>query len=739
MAFNSSVIILVISLSVSYAAGKTYWTTTDFNNSGVLHKLVLPDIAMCLGDARHSSANSMIHMVSDIRRCSRKHLYHCVKSKIDNDVEAEKYWKVLFDRNVHCGKVILRPRAAVSRGLETHILIRGTKGFILYINMLLFDFEWCSLGCRSHGMGITDSADDKTVWFCGRRIPWTMVLKGNEVLIQFQFAHGKQKKTMFFYNKLKANWVKYYTVNVHSHPKTLNYFYNFQLLSHVDVFRMRYYKIFVIARPIEVIRVYGPTMEPDVVLTFYDGPGHLSQQINLHQHTYFTTSGFRAFFTVFIQLSRDLTLHLQVKARGRDELKHTCVHGGSGSNIMIRADVPEGAGLVCFVFFKFQGSSLRLRIYKFHFAGPTMLDGLRDLDDCQYGGLFIENKRKTVSICTDRIQHYIFHDGASLPLVFIVYKGYSSGYIHADVQTDNCRTIHLDLENPVFIHHQIKMHSSDVCCRVMCPSLNYDSQLCNITFKVPERTIGAARVELKMQNTLYACIGQSDYSNQTYTASALYSNEWPFTRLKHDNKSKRLQHDSNTFLNLYEYNISIPYVCQNKTHFNQFGVTLRRSSCTIDKLKRPAIRLIPMGNESIFEMTKECMSVVYKAELERTSTFLYFKTKTRHTGVKLFVYYNNKCMKICKKYTYVLKVWSRSDNEIRSSSGLVGEYSTPALFTGYYNDGFILQVIPPQNPCPRFTGCAINVLYTDPEYAIGTRNSTRFLNENQLMQIYKRR
>ena len=738
MALCYSVSFLLISLSVSYISATTYWTTTDFNNSGVLHKLVLHDIAMCLVDARRSSANSMIHMVNDIRRCSRKHLYHCAKSKIEKDVEAVRYRQVLFDRNVHCGKVILRPIAAVSRGLETDIRIRGTKGYIIHFHMLLFDFEWCSLGCRSHGMGISDSADAVTVWFCGRRTPWSMVLRGSDIQLHIQVVHDRHKHALFFYNKLKADWVEHYTVNLHYHPVMHNFRHNFPLFSHLDVFRMMYYTIHMIVPPMQEVRVNRPAMDSDVVFAFYDGPGPLSQQRHLPNHPYYiTTYGFHAYFTFRIQTSQNLIFNLQAINRHitKEPSKHKCMARGT----IVLADHKNFPTIFCFHMFHSRVTPLRLNIHKFTFSGPTMLDSSGDLDDCQYGGIFIYiGMEQTVSLCTDRHQHYMFNNGSSLHLLIIWYKGYSTGYLHAEVENESCRTIHLDLQHSVFSHHQMILHNTDGCLRVMCPSLNYDGQLCKITFKNPDRTIGIAGVVLKTHNALYACVGQSDYYNKTYTISALDYREWPFTQLKHDKISKPLQlYNYSTFLNLYEYNISIPYVCQNGTHFNQFGVILSRAFCIMVKMGEPHFKSVQAGKHTFYEMTKECMYFTYKVEPEEMATFLYFKTKTRQTGVTFLASYNNRCPNECKNYTYVLKVWDKSGNHTRLYNGVVGNYTLQ--FTGYYHDGFMLQVIPPTNPCSPETGCTINVACTPPIYPIGTRNSSSFLNDNQLMQIYQRR
>ena len=728
-----SVLLWIIILLASHTAAETYWTTTHFNNNGVVDKLLMRDIANCMVAGCHNSDRSMVDMSKNIRQCFRKHLYHCVKSKIQNKAKENRTHVVLFDRNAHCGKIVLHPVAAVGRGLENNILIRGTNGFIIHLNMLVFDFEWCSLGCRSHGMGIIDSADNNIVWFCGRRIPWTLVLIGDEVQIRIQLVDGKYKNAMFFYSKLKVNWVEYYTAHIHNHPAGQLSLHSLLPISHVDVFHIKYYSMYVITVPMQVIHFYGSALKSGVDIAFYDGPGYLSNKIYLRHKYGITTSGFCAFIRVGVSFNENITLKLQTK-----ELKRvTHVTCDFGRNRTLRASATKHAGFVCLGIVKTRDPGLRFFINIFQFVGATMLDSSGDLDDCQYGGIFIKIQQRTVSICNYRYQHGI-EVGPELIIMILWYRGYSVGYIEGIVQVSYCKVMHLDIKPSVkqISITEMIMDTADRCWRIICPSLNYGRQFCNITFKMRNRIIGVAKVTLTSQNTLHACVGHNDYYNKIYEMSAVFSNEWPFTQIEQYKKSKPIHQGQTDFLHLHQLNISIPYVCQKDRPYYQLGVVLQRTTCTVHAIKKlPINSALTFGNTKVYEMTKECMLIDYTVELEKNTTILYLETQTRHTGVRISVAYNSKCPKDCQNYTYALKVWNRLENATRLNNVSVGE----TLFTDYFYDSFRLEIIPPPRPCDMSTGCAIKALLLPPVYPIGTRNSRSFLNGDQLIKIYQKR
>ena len=733
MALNYSALLWVLGMLAAHTAATTYWTTTHFNNSRVLSKLLMHDIVNCLVAGRHYS-HSIVDMSKNIRQCFRKHLYHCVKSKIHKNTNDVKNHVVLFDKNIHCGKVVLHPMAVVSRGLENDLRIRNTKGYIIHVNMLLFDFEWCSLGCRSHGMGISDSAGDKTVWFCGRRIPWTIVLRGDEVQIHIQVVHGKYKNAMFFYSKLKTNWVKYYTAHIHNHPAIQQSWYNFRDNSHVGVYHIRYYNIYIIALPMQVIHLYSSALTSDVDLAFYDGPGLLSKKMFSRYYNGVTTSAFRAFVSVGIHVSENITLKIQAKERRVGEALNGCIV--NSYDLRVHAWSTLNAGMICYTEILIRGTALKLFLRRFDFVGPSMLDSSGDLDDCQYGGLFLNIQQKTVAICDYKYEHVIFNDEPSLILMLLWYKGYSAGYIEGELYAESCVTTYLDLKPSLSTINQIMMRPEDMCRRVLCPSLNYNGQACHITFNVTDRAIGVADVGMHAYSTLYACVGLSDYYNKTYRISALSSREWPFSRIEQYNISKAIHQGQTEFIYLSLLNISIPYVCQRENTLHQLGVVLHRTSCVVNEFKRPIYGKVRIGNVTMFEMTKECISISYPVKPDETTYLIYFARKTRHTGVNILFDYNIQCPKGCSNNMYVLKVWDKLNNETRLYNSSI---SSSLMFTGYFYDSFIVQIIPPANPCHSVSGCSLGVYIFPPLYPIGTLNSTSFQNGKQKMKMYQKR
>ena len=728
---------------VKCSEGIKYWTPLEFNSTALIHKFVMYDIANCLVTGRKTSSHSsLIDMSMNIRRCFRKHLYHCVKSKkqsgqhrgklkLDNTVDENGQPIMMsFHSNSYCGIIAVQSRSAVSHGMANTILIRGTRGYVIHISMSLFNFDWCSLGCSAHGLGIIDSADGDKIWFCGKRLPWTIVLRGREVQIQIQIMRGKHMNAIFFYNKIKADWVQYYTAHIYNHPVVQSLLYSFLLSSHIDRFRMHYYTIHVIVLPMQLIRIIGTKIDSGAVLVGYDGPGVSSKRLSLPKHLKhnygYQTDGFRAFFSVRIHNSQNLTLKLKVVNRRFDVMSGCKFRGGKLSRTSV-----GNITVNCYKQFTSRATSLRFAISEFKFVGPTMLDNLGDLDDCQYGGLFFKIKQKIVSICDDKYEYNVFQDGPSFTMVMLLYRGYSSGDIKATVYTEKCKTIHLDLIPSVFSYSQMILQTSDGCLRVVCPSLNYDRSRCNILYKIHERAIGVAKVKVKAYESLYACTKYMHENDTIYTYSASFSNDWPFVVAQRENVSSNIYHRLYEFPFLYELNISIPYVCQSNKLFNQLGVILQRTVCFIDQFNKPIFRSLFMRNILMFQMTNECIFISYKTRLDVNTSFLYYEKAKRQTGVEIFISYHPNCPNSCKNYTYNLRVWTKNENATDQYTGKVGE----TMFTGYYHNGFILEVI---DPCPENTGCRIATAFYQPPYPVGNE-SKKFLNGNQRMQLYPQR
>ena len=379
---------------------------------------------------------------------------------------------------------------------------------------------------------------------------------------------------------------------------------------------------------------------------------------------------------------------------------------------------------MCFDFFRAERKiSLSLDISYFTFEGPTSLDSLYH---CQYGGLFIEFViGKIISICDKKQYHAVYGETENITILLVYFTGYSHGVFIGKITEEQCTARYLFWADNSEYNQIVRPSNFTACERIICPPRNNGTGHCKIKIRNEGAPIGVSSMYVSSFPTLRRCRGAYTDITTEYilNVSALNSLYWPVREykiiLKRSKTHKRLMTffalDFIYFHFLEHVNISFPSICERKNHYDQFGLFFEVSRCIILPVRR-TIRDIFILNKP--QLSKECIGVNLKAFLHKITHYIYpVAVGEKNTGLQINVQYQN-CPLNCRNYTYELIVLNKYQNTVY-------QYTSPVdsgMFTGYFNQGVRISVIPPSNPCTHISGCQILVHFTPPQFQAGVSN-----------------
>ena len=87
--------------------------------------------------------------------CMRDSTLHCLQATQVNKAYANQHLLVI-DRKKYCG--IIAIVSDLSKPPLSKATFTASGGYLMYFNILLFNFEWSDLGCHDHGLIIKVSS-----------------------------------------------------------------------------------------------------------------------------------------------------------------------------------------------------------------------------------------------------------------------------------------------------------------------------------------------------------------------------------------------------------------------------------------------------------------------------------------------------------------------------------------------------------------------------------------------------
>ena len=691
--------------------GQVYWTAPGHTDNDLSKMFVMKDLHECNKYTAKSIHENNLLVIN----CFRKRIMHCIKK--GKGVNTGAIVSDITRKNIYCENIFFYNKFNHNREKIRFLVVNH---YMMHFHMLLFNFEWSRFGCKAHSLAVGNLEPARTNWFCGKRLPWVIITKADEVYLQLILTLRQAYKANIFYSIIKRQWIQLFFKQIHllvstSTPLQIN---NLR----VEFSIMESYLFYIRVKPMQYIEVI--VRENINHVRVYDGPGFLSHLLSEEENNQCITSSYLGL--VHLVLPHHTTaIRLDLSGRDHKGSIPRCFDKTKSTfpiPIYLSGSIKQGTS--CFHIFHSEHTALKIRLLSFTFVGANMLD---DLDTCYYGGLFIQKvgSDETISFCENVYGHTIYGESPDIKVLIVWYAGYSRGYISGEMLNALCITTHLPWITTSSMDNQVTLKNNEhYCQRVICPSLNKDNaSKCVFTIKGFHKSLGPARLHVDLLYSLDKC-SDSHTSYQKYNLSVLHFDNWPMGNMIKDTISKQLSHEIVEIKFLHVVNFSLPYFCDTRKRFLQYGVTLVRSTCVKIRNKN-IVKARPILNTIV--LSSECNNHVILFRGGKMD-IVYMVQGTEETG--LYMYLDNyQCAYKCN-YTLVLTVVDTVNNTFYEYTSYtayssLGLYRNHQLFTGYYHKGFKLKIIPPEHPCPiEESRCALTAQFHSRIHRIGISNLT---------------
>ena len=226
-----------------------------------------------------------------------------------------------YEGDTYCGIISLQlEQVYLTRFIYIHTLNR----FAMELAFLLFDFPCTRYCCSSPGLSITDSTADTSVWFCGKRLPWTIIRYKNNAYIKVTITPYHHFKVRLFFSSQHLTWLTHLSINTYIHLTNVP---DAKLMWSIESIEKYYY--YVIANPFQVLFFsYIQVNSSNCKVTFYDGPGILANKtISLDRSVFktITTTAFSALIYLEKSHSTNQTIHIEIQSKSNTFRPERCI------------------------------------------------------------------------------------------------------------------------------------------------------------------------------------------------------------------------------------------------------------------------------------------------------------------------------------------------------------------------------------------------------------------------------
>ena len=712
-------------LLVFISCTETKYLTAIAKYNQPQREIIIADIIICFIQTPRLFSIKMTKMT--MFNCMGKHISHCVKSHFTADDHQNT--AALSQGSTYCGMVTLNTGQLY---FPKFVYIKVYKGFAIQLYILSFDFAWSRFGCESHALSFRDNPTSDGVFFCGKRLPWTMVKTKTEAYIKLSIIPYLHFKTNTFYGSYILSWLHRFAQHTYIHSgygtyTVLQWDPNHYLKTETFIYHIVTHPMYNLGFDVMELNL------ADSKLVFYDGPGILSKlhfvlnnaSLKKFKVLNLRTSAFCAFIT--LKKSIKSPILFRVKINSKQHVRAPLCRRNPNTLVLIVESISTN---ICYENFEsIERLTPSVHIRRFIFTGSSMITGQDSAWNCQYGGMFVKfADTKFINICETHHHYDLWSMRKRLQIMIVFYTGYSEGQavlLLLGTSKYFCPTFYMDRD---------LMDSSDepttyrvdpdpyITCLVVVCSSQYmnDYNKCKMSFVADHGEIGVSTLKVTSTHTLYPCVSSNYKYNEPYNITALSSDNWPIGKARYSQQSGRKIDSSpmhiNSFVKLYkidttnlfhsfEYlytaNISLPSIC-GEDKFLQMAVELRQSKC--GHIFRTNMKVLPMYYRAFnytLQLEKACTNRYIPISPNSYRHFLYTSNIGQAGSGFLIKYsYDAYCPRKCRAYHYVVTV-------LREEEQTVYEYTSPfdqGIYTGFHNEGFKATVIPPVKELPSYCG-----------------------------------
>ena len=714
-------IILTILWLLTHAQAISY-RTSDSNDRFLLQKrFVVKDVYDCLRQSSDRLVSSVRGTILSVRNCFRIHILVCLKKTEKVNEAYSNETTINIDNKRYCGIFIINSKMTIQNPDNLHFTV--LTGYIMHFHIFYFHFEWSHLGCKSHALAVfTPEFGD--VFLCGKRLSSIFIINDYHTSMGIVLTPDLLYSFSLFYSITRRAWL--------NSPIKVSKLSAYQRFLPQHLFHPTYdsfYQFIVTVNPLQyIIFVTGRNKEM-IHATFLDGPGLLSKRLNeVYDNTFITSTFNGVIYLRWLVFSR-LDINISISSGYQSKSRMACYNRQQRFSLPLdmMAHTNKDRGIVCFRKFAKYNAFFKFRINYFEHSGPTVLDGDHN---CQYGGLFIYRVGPVIRLCSRRADYIIYGENQNITILLVWYPGYSYGQIIGSLEDEPCPTDYVP-SNSIFLgKRKVILKGNTYCQRFICPT-HFGKQMgyCDIEINGYHQDIGASRIEVALFPSLQPCVRDHNTNVTNYTTSALYSDNWPMSALKISNITNTLS-ESTTFDFLRRVNISVPNICIIERPLSSFGVILQKSYCHYHPVYQRAQWEFFLNSITI---TSECLKLSFVIPFDTTTDMFYIVGDKMQTGLDVTTFTKD-CPIECNNFTAVLTV-------IKESKTSVYQYVGHGyLFTGFYQRGFRVTVIPPpNNTCSDQYGCILYLGIDIPQYPIGVTNTTVVHHGNQEWHMFPKR
>ena len=671
---------VLVRADTMYLTGVTRKKTIQLN-------FVFRDLAFCVSDQVSSSLldNLLKHFL-----CIEKRLFHCL---FKNSPISERH-----STQSYCGAFSLSQHKVVSS--EMLFFIEVMKGHILHHEVLKFNFKTSRIfSCGDHGLTVSHK-DYRSMSFCGRRVPWTMIVKSDKSYIHLTIKTSLHYEVSIFYSSFKKNWIKQFTDARIVHPLSNKLkMYNNEINNSAQ-----YYIVAEHYQHIYLDLLINDPFNGSIIV--YDGPGKLSNTLlilnnrDLSSNIFAKTSAFWAFVDVLIRYNSVAIFEISVTYFNNIGKTKGCVRRR-------RIYVPKTSiyhrNVVCSDYLKSidMARFIGLTVMNFVFDGPNKLVDLSS-PLCQYGGFYIGfySGDNRFGFCEDIPYLLIFSPNNILYVTLVWFDSYSQGSFEGIVRSNDCQFFYHGYESlqNVYQHKtSIKMSAHPNCFVVVCPPVHTARQkLCTVQIGPP--SLGTTRFKIVHFYTLQSCDTHFKNRIASHEIETQFTTNWPFGLINSTSSVRfrelhnRYKWHSYEFLHFVKVKLSL--LCNEESPRKQVAFFVKTSEC--NKIKN-RYQVVTVNN--IPTLSNRCLGsthtfIAIKGPTKMKNNYHYFIYKGdghRSTGHKITVAYKS-CPVECENFNYSVFVRNINTTTITEYTTQVGS----TLFTGHYHIGFSVKIIVPK-------------------------------------------
>ena len=665
-------------LLVCISCTETKYLTASAKYNKYQRKRMVADVTNCFIQTPRLFSIRMTTMT--VFNLMGKHISQCVKSHFI--AEDHQNTAVLSRSSTYCGMVTLNTGQLY---FPKFIYIKVDQGFVIQLNILSFDFAWTRFGCESHGLSFPHTQTSDGVFFCGKRLPWSMVKTKTEAYTKLSIIPYLQFKANIFYSSYILSWLHHFAHHTYIHS-------NFLVDTVLQWAPSHYLKTESFIYHIITHPMYNLGFDAMVLdlanseLMFYDGPGILSKllfvlnraSLKRFKVLNLRTLAFCAFVTFKKSFNSTSVFSVNINPEQQRRVP-SCLHHYVPNAIFVKST----SHTICYD--KIERMRPNLAIFSFIFIGPGMITGQDTAWNCQYGGLFVKfaDTPKVIDMCESRKPMvHLWGKRKFMQILIVFYTGYSEGEAMMEIMPDSiyfCPTNYMDwiiLDSSDRPTTYIINSNPDETCLAVISSSQYidDSHQCKISFVAERGAIGISTLAVRFTKAIYPCVSSNYKSNEPYNLTALSSENWPIGRARYLQQSGRKVDASlkpiHSFDYLHRVNISLPSLCE-KDKFLQMVVEIRQAKC--------GFNFINFNNRAMYysvfnytlQLEKACIDVFIRIHPDGYNHFIYTPNIGQAGSGFLIQYiYNTDCPRECRKYHYVVKV-------LREEEQTIYEYTSP--------------------------------------------------------------